>query len=87
MSQHAQNEGIRVLDDFVTEAVHDPLFSRTATTQGRNAGHAVEKDVISWARNLPEINVGTHEINGHVSVSIDSSSGVPHDGIRASGGL
>lgn len=47
MAERAVNEGFRMLDDFVCEAIHAPAVTRADNTrQGRNEGIRVVEELV-----------------------------------------
>jgi hypothetical protein len=47
MAQRAENEGFRMLDDFVCEAIHDPVTPLAKPeNQGRNTGMSVVEEIV-----------------------------------------
>jgi hypothetical protein len=47
MAQRAENEGFRMLDDFVCEAIHDPATPlANPAKQGRNEGMSVVAEIL-----------------------------------------
>jgi hypothetical protein len=47
MAERAVNEGFRMLDDFVCEAIHDPTVMRADNKrQGRNEGIRVVEELV-----------------------------------------
>jgi hypothetical protein len=47
MAKRAQNEGVRMLDDFVCDATHDPSIPlANLASQGRNEGMAVVAEIV-----------------------------------------
>jgi hypothetical protein len=47
MAERAVNEGFRMLDDFVCEAIHDPAVPRAADAhQGQNEGMRVVEELV-----------------------------------------
>ena len=51
MAKQAENEGFRMLDDFVCEAIHNPAMPLAKKEkQGRNAGMSVVEEITSDSR-------------------------------------
>jgi len=47
MAKRGQNEGFRVLDDFVCEALHDPAIPQASPkNQGQNEGVRVIEEMV-----------------------------------------
>jgi hypothetical protein len=47
MGKRAENEGFRMLDDFICEAIHDPAMRLAKPeNRGRNAGMSVVKEIV-----------------------------------------
>jgi hypothetical protein len=79
MAQRAENEGFRMLDDFVCEAIHDPSIPlANPAKQGRNEGMSVVVELVSGAPRETET-AGNGSDGSKRTVSVKVTIELPED--------